>query len=97
MLPDNPTLEEYIRLAEQLAAEGFAAFAAAATAEILEERRVEYLGDKSGKLRYFRVALGTLPKEAFSRSNVLEMHEVVQDSTRPDLEPEPPGGPFRMH
>jgi heme-degrading monooxygenase HmoA len=40
---------------------------------------------------------GTLPKEAFSRSNVLEMHEVVQDSTRPDLEPEPPGGPFRMH
>jgi heme-degrading monooxygenase HmoA len=40
---------------------------------------------------------GTLPKEAFSKSNVLEMHEVVQDSTRPDLKPEPPGGPFRMH
>ena len=64
MLPDNPTLEEYIRLAEQVAAEGVAAFAAAATAETLEERRVEYLGDKSGKLRYFRVALGTLPKDA---------------------------------
>jgi heme-degrading monooxygenase HmoA len=40
---------------------------------------------------------GTLPKEAFARVNVLEMHEVVQDSARPDLEPEPPGGPFRMH
>lgn len=40
---------------------------------------------------------GTLPKEAFSKSNVLEMHEIVQDSARPDLEPEPPGGPFKMH
>ena len=40
---------------------------------------------------------GTLPKEAFSASNVLEMHEVVQDSSRPDLGPEPAGGPFRMH
>ena len=40
---------------------------------------------------------GSLPKEAFSKANVLEMHEVVQDSSRPDLEPEPHGGPFRMH
>lgn len=40
---------------------------------------------------------GTLPKDAFSRSNVLELHEVLQDSSRPDLEPEPHGGPFRMH
>jgi heme-degrading monooxygenase HmoA len=40
---------------------------------------------------------GTLPKEAFSRANVLEMHEVVQDSARPDLEAEKPGGPFKMH
>ena len=40
---------------------------------------------------------GSLPKEAFSRSNALEMHEVVQDSSRPDLEPEPRGGPFKMH
>ena len=40
---------------------------------------------------------GSLPKEAFSRSNVLEMHEVVQDSSRPDLEPEPHGGPFKLH
>ena len=40
---------------------------------------------------------GTLPKEAFTQGNVLEMHELVQDSARPELEPEPPGGPFRMH
>ena len=40
---------------------------------------------------------GTLPKEAFFKPNVLEMHEVVQDSSRPDSEPEPRGGPFNMH
>lgn len=40
---------------------------------------------------------GSLPKEAFSKANVLEMHEVIQDSTRTDLAPEPPGGEFRMH
>lgn len=40
---------------------------------------------------------GTLPKEAFTAPNVLEMHEVIQDSSRPNLEPEPPGGPFKMH
>jgi heme-degrading monooxygenase HmoA len=40
---------------------------------------------------------GTLPKEAFFQSNVLEMHEVIQDSSRPKLEPEPRGGPFKMH
>lgn len=40
---------------------------------------------------------GTLPKDAFSKSNVIEMHEVIQDSSQPDLEPEARGGPFRMH
>lgn len=40
---------------------------------------------------------GTLPKDAFTKANVLEMHEVVQDSARPDLEPEPHGGPLNMH
>jgi heme oxygenase (mycobilin-producing) len=40
---------------------------------------------------------GTLPKDAFDRPNVLEVHEVVQDSSRPDLAPEPPGGPFSIH
>ena len=40
---------------------------------------------------------GTLPKDAFTGPNSLEMHEVIQDSTRPDLEPEPHGGPFKLH
>lgn len=40
---------------------------------------------------------GTMPKEAFVRSNVLEMHEVVQDPSRPDLPVESDGGPFKMH
>lgn len=40
---------------------------------------------------------GTLPKDAFYKPNVLEMHEVVQDSSRPELEPEAPGGAFKMH
>lgn len=40
---------------------------------------------------------GTLPKDAYSQGNVLEMHEVVQDSARPDLMPEPRGGEFKMH
>jgi heme oxygenase (mycobilin-producing) len=40
---------------------------------------------------------GTLPKEAYFKPNVLEMHEVVQDSSKPDLKPEPKGGPFNMH
>lgn len=40
---------------------------------------------------------GSLPKDAYSQANVLEMHEIIQDSTRPDMEPEPRGGPFKMH
>lgn len=40
---------------------------------------------------------GTLPKEAFTGSNKLELHEVFSDSTRPDLEEEPSGGPFNVH
>lgn len=40
---------------------------------------------------------GTLPKEAYTAPNKLEVHEVVQDSSRPDLEQEPHGGPFKMH
>lgn len=39
----------------------------------------------------------TLPKEAYSQSNVLEMHEIVQDSSRSELPLEPRGGPFKMH
>ena len=40
---------------------------------------------------------GTMPPEAFTGPNKLEVHEVLQDSTRPDLAEEPKGGPLRMH
>jgi len=40
---------------------------------------------------------GTLPKNAYFKPNVLELHEVLQDSTRPDLPAEPKGGPMKMH
>lgn len=40
---------------------------------------------------------GTLPKEAYAKTNVLELHEVIQDSSRPGLAGEPHGGPFKMH
>ena len=40
---------------------------------------------------------GTLPKDAYFKTNVLELHEVLQDSSRPELAPEPHGGPFNMH
>jgi len=40
---------------------------------------------------------GTLPREAYSKANVLEVHEVIQDSSQPDLVPEPHGGPFKFH
>lgn len=37
---------------------------------------------------------GQLPREAFSGPNKLELHEVIQDSSRPDLTPEPRGLPL---
>lgn len=40
---------------------------------------------------------GTLPEEAFTAPNKLELHEVFLDSTRPTLEAEPRGGPFKIH
>ena len=40
---------------------------------------------------------GTLPKEAYTAPNKLEVHEVMQDSSRPELAPEPHGSPFKMH
>lgn len=39
----------------------------------------------------------TLPRDAYAKANVLELHEVLQDSSQPDLKPEPRGGPFNMH
>lgn len=40
---------------------------------------------------------GTLPREAFSGPNKLELHEVFLDSRQPDLVEEPRGKAFRPH
>ncbi len=40
---------------------------------------------------------GSLPREAYSAPNKLELHEVILDSTRPDMVPEPHGKPFAIH
>ena len=44
-------------------------------------------------------ALSAIAKaqDAYFKMNVLELHEVLQDSARPELAPEPRGGPFNMH
>ncbi len=40
---------------------------------------------------------GTLPKDAYSRANILELHEIVSDSSRKEAPSEPRGGPFKFH
>lgn len=40
---------------------------------------------------------GSLPNEAFTQSNKLELHEVFLDSTDANLKEEPRGGPFNVH
>jgi len=51
----------------------------------------------SDEFRQGHARSGTLPAEAFTAPNKLEIHEVFQDSSRPDLEEEPPGGPMKFH
>src|SRR5947209_3171494 len=64
MLPENPTLEQYITAAESLATRGADALSAAADAEALETARVQFLGDRRGELLALQKALGTLPVES---------------------------------
>jgi phenylalanyl-tRNA synthetase alpha chain len=64
MLSDHPTLDEYVTAAAEASAAGIAAFNAAADLDALEEARIEYLGDKRGKLLVFQKGLGKLPNEA---------------------------------
>jgi heme-degrading monooxygenase HmoA len=40
---------------------------------------------------------GTLPKEAFTQANKLEIHEIILDSSNPGLVAEPPSGPLVFH
>ncbi|MCG9134172.1 antibiotic biosynthesis monooxygenase [Candidatus Poribacteria bacterium] len=52
---------------------------------------------ESEEFRKGHAQSGTLPKEAFTQSNKLELHEVFLDTTQPNLKEEPPGGPFKVH
>ena len=61
MLPDSPTLEQYLQAADDIAARGVAALSAAADADALESARVQFLGDRRGEILALPQALGTLP------------------------------------
>src|SRR6478672_1876608 len=63
MLPDNPSLPEFVELIGALATRASQAFAAANTLDQLEEARIDYLGDQRGQLRVFQIALGKLLKD----------------------------------
>jgi phenylalanyl-tRNA synthetase alpha chain len=58
-----PTLAQYLQAASDLTTRGVAALAAAASADALEEARIQLLGDKRGELLTLQKALGTLPPE----------------------------------
>src|SRR4051812_7227881 len=64
MLSETPTLDEYVKAAAETREAGIAAFNAAADLDALEDARIEYLGDKSGKLLVFQKGLGKLPQDA---------------------------------
>jgi phenylalanyl-tRNA synthetase alpha chain len=63
MLPEKPTLEQFEAEAHALYLDGPQAFAAAADPDELERTRIQYLGDKRGRLVYLQKALGALPPE----------------------------------
>ena len=56
-------LEQFLAAVGQLRTDAVAAFTRAETADALEATRIEFLGDRSGKLKAVQVALGALPKE----------------------------------
>jgi phenylalanyl-tRNA synthetase alpha chain len=64
MLPEKPTLEQYLTYAKELAARGVAELHLAQDPAVLEETRVKFLGDKRGELLTLQKALGTLPPES---------------------------------
>ena len=64
MLPEKPTLEQYLTYASELEARGIAELSTAADVEALEEARIRFLGDKRGELLALQKGLGTLPPES---------------------------------
>ena len=64
MLPENPTLEQYLTCAREVAARGVAELCMAQDTGALEETRVRFLGDKRGELLALQKALAALPPES---------------------------------
>ena len=64
MLPEKPTLAQYLAYASDLVERGAAAFSAAPDANALEASRIQFLGDKRGELLTLQKALGALPSGA---------------------------------
>jgi phenylalanyl-tRNA synthetase alpha chain len=63
MLPERPTLEQYLAHATELTERGLASFASADDVDALEQARIQLLGDKRGELLALQKALGALPAE----------------------------------
>ncbi len=64
MLPEKPTPEQFESYAAEMHLDGPQAFNAASDPDELEQARIEYLGDKRGRLVALQKALGTLPPDA---------------------------------
>jgi heme-degrading monooxygenase HmoA len=52
---------------------------------------------RSDEFRLGHARSSSLPPETFSAPSKLEVHEIILDTSRPDLTPEPRGKPFRAH
>lgn len=52
---------------------------------------------RSDAFRQGHARSGSLPREAFSGPNKLELHEIIMDTSRPELPDEPRGAPFHPH
>jgi len=63
MLPDSPTLEQYVAHAADLKQQGIAAFQGVADMDAYEAVRVDFLGDKRGRILELQRALGKLAPE----------------------------------
>ena len=64
MLPESPTLAQYLAAAADIKARGIAAFRAATDMDAHEAVRIQYLGDRRGEILALQRALGTLPAES---------------------------------
>ena len=62
------SIDQFSDEATRLIREGLAAFESAQDADALEAARIQFLGDRSGKLKLLQQALGQLPKDAKPRA-----------------------------